>query len=87
MANEAHGMANNVDPDQGYTVCPDLFVPKHRSCNTTKPTKSASLGKPNSYPHDGIFNLHLTTIKDPYILAYLTGISMKPTGARKCCLT
>ena len=32
---------------------------------------SASLGSlvmPNSYPSDGIFNLHLTTISDSYIL-------------------
>ena len=27
----------------------------------------ASLVMPNSYPHDGIFNPHLTTIKDFYI--------------------
>ena len=29
---------------------------------------SASLVMPNSYPRDGIFNPHLTTIKDSYIL-------------------
>ena len=29
---------------------------------------SASLVVPNSYPRDGIFNLHLTTIKDSYTL-------------------
>ena len=29
---------------------------------------SASLMMPNSYPRDGIFNSHLTTIKDPYNL-------------------
>ena len=27
---------------------------------------SASLVMPNSYPHDRIFNLHLTTIEDTY---------------------
>ena len=31
---------------------------------------SASLLMPNSYPHDGIFNPHLTTITDSYILSY-----------------
>ena len=31
---------------------------------------SASLVMPNSYPYDGIFNPHITTIKDSYILAY-----------------
>ena len=30
---------------------------------------SASLVMPNSYPRDGTFNQHLTTIKDSYILA------------------
>ena len=30
---------------------------------------SASLVMPNSYPRDGIFNPHLTTIKDSYIIA------------------
>ena len=29
---------------------------------------TASLMMPNSYPNDGIFNPHLTTIKDSYIL-------------------
>ena len=29
---------------------------------------SVSLVMPNSYPHDGIFNPHLTTIKDSYTL-------------------
>ena len=29
---------------------------------------SASLVMPNSYHRDGIFNQHLTTIKDSYIL-------------------
>ena len=29
---------------------------------------SASLMMPKSYPHDGIFNPYLTTIKDSYIL-------------------
>ena len=29
--------------------------------------KIPSLVKPNNYPRDGIFNQHLTTIKDPYI--------------------
>ena len=29
---------------------------------------SASLVMPNSYPRDGIFNQHLTTIKDSYSL-------------------
>ena len=29
---------------------------------------SASLLLPNSYPQDGIFNLHLTAIKDSYNL-------------------
>ena len=29
---------------------------------------SASLVMPNSYPHDGIFNPHHTTIKDSYSL-------------------
>ena len=38
---------------------------------------------PNSYPRDGIFNQHLTTIKDSYILAYRTGISVWLTDARK----
>ena len=36
----------------------------------TAPHHSASLVMLNSYPRDGIFNQHLTTIKDPYILAY-----------------
>ena len=31
---------------------------------------SASPVTPNSYPHDRIFNPHLTTIKDSYILYY-----------------
>ena len=30
----------------------------------------ASLVMPNSYPRDGIFNLHLTTIKDSYNLIH-----------------
>ena len=30
--------------------------------------QSASLMIPNSYPHDGIFSPHLTTIKDSYSL-------------------
>ena len=30
---------------------------------------STSLLMPNSYPRDGIFNTHLTTIKDSYKLA------------------
>ena len=29
---------------------------------------STSLAMPNSYPRDGIFNQHLTTIKDSYNL-------------------
>ena len=49
---------------------------------------SASLVMPNSYPRDGIFNPLFTTIKDSYIHAYPTGISVNPTGARKCrCFT
>ena len=35
----------------------------------TVPHHSASLVMPNSYPHDGIFNQHLTTIKDFYNVA------------------
>ena len=34
---------------------------------------SASLVMLNSYPSDGIFNQHLTTIKDSYILQDLFG--------------
>ena len=30
--------------------------------------QSASLLMPNSYPRDGIFNPHIATIKDSYIL-------------------
>ena len=30
---------------------------------------------PNSYPHDGIFNPHLTTIKDSYTLFAQTCLS------------
>ena len=41
----------------------------------------ASLGK----ALDGFFYPHLTPMKDTYILAYLTGITI--TGARKCRLT
>ena len=37
---------------------------------------SASLVMPNSYPHDRIFNLQLTTIKDSYILTHGTRISL-----------
>ena len=48
---------------------------------------STSLVMLNSYPHDGIFNPRLTTIKDYYILACLMGISMWLTGIRKCCPT
>ena len=33
---------------------------------------SASLVMPNSYPSDGIFNQHLATIKDSYILTCST---------------
>ena len=32
---------------------------------------SASLVIPNSYPHDGIFNTHLTSVKDSYILPWV----------------
>ena len=32
---------------------------------------SASLEMTNSYPNDGIFNLHLTTIKESYIIGLL----------------
>ena len=32
---------------------------------------SASLVKPNSYPRDGIFNQHLTAIKDSYNLTHV----------------
>ena len=48
---------------------------------------SASLVMPNSYTLGGIFNPHLTTIKDSYILAYPTGISAGLTSAGKCHLT
>ena len=48
---------------------------------------SASLVISNSYPRDGIFNSHRTTIKDSYMFAYPTGISVNPTSARKCRLT
>ena len=34
---------------------------------------SPSLLMSNSYPRDGIFNLHLTTIKDSYILESCAG--------------
>ena len=30
-----------------------------------------SLVMPNSYPRDGIFNPHLTTVKDSYILLWI----------------
>ena len=45
---------------------------------------SASLVMPNNYPRDGIFNPLFTNIKDSYIHAYPTGISVNPTWARKC---
>ena len=32
---------------------------------------STSLVMPNSYPYDIIFNLHLTTIEDPYNLIWI----------------
>ena len=41
---------------------------------------SASLVMPNSYPRDGIFNPHLTTIKDSYNL-YLSHAMRKPVNA------
>ena len=44
---------------------------------------SASLVILNSYPHDGIFNPHLTTIKDSYILAPLSHTEIPVWYARK----
>ena len=37
---------------------------ENSSTRVTVRHHSASLGMPNSYPRDGIFNQHLTTIKD-----------------------
>ena len=48
---------------------------------------SASLVMPNSYPHDGIFNPHITTIKDSYILAYQIRKSVILTWDRDSYLT
>ena len=45
------------------------------SLRITVQLHSASLMMPNSYPRDGIFNPHLTTIKASYSLEYLTRIS------------
>ena len=36
---------------------------------------SASLVMPNSYPRDGIFNTHLTTIKVSYMLTRVQSVS------------
>ena len=41
---------------------------KIQSLGITVRHHSASLWMPNSYPRDRIFNPHLTTIKDSYIL-------------------
>ena len=49
--------------------------------------RSASLVMPNSYPRDGIFNQHLTTIKDSYIFAYQTRFSAIFTSADNSYLT
>ena len=35
----------------------------------------------NSYPRDGIFNLHLTTIKDSYIPAYISDADELPSAS------
>ena len=37
---------------------------------------------PDSYPRDGIFNPHLTTIEDHYIIVYQKGIYMGRIGVR-----
>ena len=37
---------------------------------------SAGLMMPNSYPRDGIFNHHLTIIKDSYILLATSDVQM-----------
>ena len=48
------------------------FEMKIQSLGITVRHHSASLVMPNIYPRDGIFNQHLTTIKDSYSLV-LTG--------------
>ena len=44
----------------------ELKIPSLR-IHVTVRHHSGSLMMPNSYPRDGIFNQHLTTIKDSYI--------------------
>ena len=44
--------------------------------------ENSSRMMPNSYPCDGIFNQHLTTIKDSYILAW----DRKPLATKVCFL-
>ena len=44
---------------------------------------SASLVKPNSYPRDGIFNQHLTTIKDSYSLTWRRSMSASQESMRQ----
>ena len=46
---------------------------ENRVTQVTNRHHSASFAMPNSYPRNGIFNPHLTTIKDSYTLTLLSG--------------
>ena len=54
--------------------------PKIQSLGITFRHHSASLVMPNSYPRDGIFNPHLTTIKVSYILFRVKTTGIKSFG-------
>ena len=73
--------------DQGdfCLTCPTNF--REHWLRITAWHHCVSLLMPYSYPHDGIFNPHITTIKDSYILAYQTRFSAIFTSADKSYLT